>query len=217
MSWLPDPPVVLVLLQKIEAKENLLHDSSELFWYFYMNSMDPEKFKERTEFWINKQLEDSPKGGGFIDPEIRANILQGPEKLTKIIIDKLDKLSEEKFVPYHPDEKDDPIALYIYIHIEASRLTQFLKSEQYSERTREVLSNTISAFNRCDKTKGRYPNAPWPCEYSVSLEAIGSFIYITQFWLHKSDGVYEEALKSLSLAFAHNIMASLLILKRLVV
>ena len=35
----------------------------------------------------------------FIDPETRDSILQGPEKLTQIIIDKLDKLSEEKFVP----------------------------------------------------------------------------------------------------------------------
>jgi len=208
VSWLPDPPIALVLFQKIKAQENLLHDSSELFWYFYLNSMSPEKFKERTEFWIDKQLEDAHKGGGFIDPEIRDNILQGHEKLSQIIIDKLDKLSEEKFVPYHPDEKDDPIALYIYIHIEASRLTQFLKSEQYPERTREVLSNVVNAFNRCNKVID-YLNTPWSQEYSVSLIAVGSFLLITQFWLRKSDGDYEEALKSLFWGFAQNMMASL--------
>ena len=170
--------------------------------------MNPEEFKERTEFWINKQLEDSPKGGGFIDPETRANILQGPEKLTQIIIDKLDKLSEEKFVPYHPDEKDDAITLYIFTHIEASRLAQFLKSEQYSERTREALSNTIKSFSRC-RNAFSYSNVPWPKEYSVSLEAVGSFLYITQFWLQKSEGIYEDALKSLFWGFSQNMMVSL--------
>ena len=71
MSWLPDPPVVLVLLQRIEAEENLLQDSSELFWRFCLDSMNPEEFKERTQFWIDRHLEDSPKGGRFTDPEVR--------------------------------------------------------------------------------------------------------------------------------------------------
>ncbi len=172
MSWIPDPPVILVLLQQIEKGGNLLQDSSELFCRFCIQSMDPEEFKERTDFWINKHLEDSPKGGGFSDPEIRDCILQGHEKVSQIIIDKLDKLSAKTYVPYRPDEKDDAIALYIFTHIEASRLAHYLKSEQYSERTREVLSNGISAFNRC-KTINSFLNAPWSQQYSVSLEAVG--------------------------------------------
>ena len=61
MSWIPDPPVILVLLQRIEKEENLLQDSSELFWRFYLQNMGPDQFKERAEFWINRQLEDSPE------------------------------------------------------------------------------------------------------------------------------------------------------------
>lgn len=55
MSWIPDPPIILVLLQNIEKEENLLQDSSELFWRFYLQCMSPDEFKERTEFWINRQ------------------------------------------------------------------------------------------------------------------------------------------------------------------
>lgn len=50
MSWLPNPPRTLVLFQEIERDENLLQHSSELFWLFYMNSMSPEEFQERTEW-----------------------------------------------------------------------------------------------------------------------------------------------------------------------
>ncbi|MFC1958243.1 hypothetical protein ACFLVQ_01585, partial [Chloroflexota bacterium] len=71
MSWIPDPPVILVLLERIEQGGNLLQDTSELFWRFYLQSMSPDEFKERTEFWINRHLEDSPKGGGFMSSEIR--------------------------------------------------------------------------------------------------------------------------------------------------
>lgn len=208
MSWIPDPPVILVLLQRIEKEENLLQDSSELFWRFYLQSIDPDQFKERTEFWINRQLEDSPKGGGFQDPKIRDYILSGSEKLSQVIIDKLDELSERKYVSYPPDEKEDPVALSVYLYIEASRLARFLKSEQYSERTRECLANTINVFNRCHKSKGNYSNDPWPQEYSVSLYAIGSFLHITQFSIQKSDADYENALKSLALGFTMNILAS---------
>jgi len=213
MSWIPDPPVILVLLKRIEQGENLLQDSCELFWRFYLQSLDPDQFKERTEFWINNQLEDSPKGGGFQDPKIRDYILSGPEKLSQVIIDKLDELSERKYVSYPPDEKEDPVALSIYLYIEASRLARFLKSEQYSERTRETLSNAINVLNRCKKAKESYLDVPWPEECSASLEAIGSFLYITQFCIQKSDGNYEEALDSLFWGFAHNIMARLLIPK----
>ena len=130
MSWIPDPPVILVLLQKIEKGGNLLQDSSELFWRFYLRSMDPDEFKERTEFWINRQLEDSLKGGGFQDSEIRDYILSGPEKLSQVIIDKLDELSEKYFVSYHPDEKEGPVVLHVHLCIEACRLARFLKLEQ---------------------------------------------------------------------------------------
>jgi hypothetical protein len=198
MAWIPDPPVILVLLQRIEKEENLLQDTCELFWRFYLQSMGREEFKERTEFWINKQLEDAPKGGGFMDPAIRDNILAGPEKLAWLITDKLDELSAKRLVPYIPDENEDPIALHVHLYVESSRLARFLKLEQYSERSRESLTNTINVFNRCNKASGNFPDKPWGPEYSVSLFAIGSFLFATQFRIQKSDGQYENALESLA-------------------
>lgn len=208
MSWIPDPPVILVLLQNIEKGGNLLQDSSELFWRFYLQSLDPDQFKERTEFWINRQLEDSPKGGGFQDPKIRDYILSGPEKLSQVIIDKLDELSEKYFVSYHPDEKEDPVVLHVHLCIETCRLSRFLKLEQYSERSRESLTNTINVFNRCNKASGNFPDKPWDPEYSVSLFAIGSFLFATQFRIQQSDGQYENALESLVYCYANNLLAS---------
>ncbi len=114
MSWLPSPPTILVLMQKIEKGEDLLRSSSELFWLFCMNSLHPSEFNDRVLYWINKHLEESPKGGGFQDPEISEIILHGPERVTEIIVDRLDDLCEIKRVPYEPDEEEDPIALYIY-------------------------------------------------------------------------------------------------------
>jgi len=206
MSWIPDPPVVLVLLQRIEKEESLLQDTCELFWRFYLQSMEPGEFKKRTEYWINRQLEDAPKGGGFMDPEIRDCILAGPEKLAQIIADKLDELSEKKFVPYIPDEYEDPIALHVHLYVESSRLARFLKLEQYSERSRESLTRTINVFNRCNKASGNLK--PWGPEYSVSLFAIGSFLFATQFRIQKSDGQYEKALESLVGCYVNNMLAS---------
>ncbi len=208
MSWLPSPPRVLILMQEIEKGEELLSNSSELFWLFCMNSVSPAEFNNRVKFWINKHLEESPKGGGFQDTEISEIILQGPERVIEIIVDKLDALCEKKRVPYKPDEEEDPITLYIYTHIEASRLVWLLKTEQYSERTRETLDNSIIVFNRCFSAINGYPQAPWSQEYSVSLGAVGSFLYVTQFSLRKSDGDYEKALKSLFWGFSQNFMAS---------
>jgi hypothetical protein len=208
MSWIPDPPVILVLLQKIEEGENLLQDSCELFWRFCLQSMDPDQFKERTEFWINRQLEDSPKGGGFQDPKIRNYILSGPEKLSQVIINKLDELSKRKFVPYVPDESEDPIALHVYLYIESSRLARFLKLEQYSERSRESLINAINVFNRCNKASGIFPDKPWAPELSVSFFAIGSFLFASQFRIQQSDGQYESAMESLAHCYGNNLLAS---------
>ena len=207
MSWIPDPPIILVLLQNIEKGENLLQNSSELFWRFYLQSMGPEQFKERTEFWINKYLEDSPKGGGFTDPRVRDEIFQGPGKLGELIIDKLDELSTKHFVPYNPDEKEDPIALYIYLHFEASRLVRFLKCEGYSERSRDSLKNAINIFNRCNKAIGNLSNAPWSKEYSVSLYALASLLHVTQFLIQKSDGEYEHALNAIFWGFVFGLLA----------
>jgi hypothetical protein len=206
MSWLPSPTRVLVLMQAIEKGENLLADCSELFWLYCLNSLPPEEFHDRVLFWINRHLEDSPKGGGFIDLDLRDTIFLGPERVANIIIDKLDTLCFTKRVYYEPGQKEDPLALYIYILVEASRLVGLLKTENHSEKMRESLEHSINAFKRCEQIVVRLQNPPWSKEYSESLYAIGSFLYITQFQILKSEGNYQEALLSLFWGFARNML-----------
>ena len=160
MSWLPSPTRLIVLFKSIEKEENPLQDATELFWLFCMHSLSPDEFRDRVLFWIDKHLEDSPKGGGFIDPDTRDIILQGPEHVSKIILDRLDALCEMKRVPYIPDEIDDPESLYVSTLLESSRLIRLLKTEGYSERTREVLAHALNALVRF--------NEPWRHNYGVS-------------------------------------------------
>ena len=213
MSWLPPINKVLILIKHIEADEDPLLHSSELFWLFYTQSVTQEEYITRIAWFKDYHAKQKQIGGGFTDPDVEALMLQAfdnPEKAANIIVDRLDVLSEMKRVPYIPDQKDDPVRLYLYIHIEASRLARLLKLEGYSEKTREVLDNAINAFNRCNNATGTCSNAPWAEEYSISLQALGAFLHITKFSIQKSDGDYEYALKSLALCFTLNLMASLL-------
>jgi len=126
MSWLPDAPHLIRLLRRIEKGEDPLQDATELFWLFCMKSLSPDEFRDRVLYWIDKHLEDSPKGGGFIDPDVKEIILQGPERVAEIIVDRFDTLCEDKRVPYRPDENDDPAALYISTLLESGRLIRLV-------------------------------------------------------------------------------------------
>jgi hypothetical protein len=203
LGWLPDAPALLVLLERVENGENPFRDVTELFWLFCTNSLSPDEFRDRVLYWINKHLKDEPKGGGFIDRNVKGIIFEGPEKVAQILLNRLDAVSEKNRVPYRPGEADDPIRLYIYTHIEASRLTYFKNSEGYSERTREVLSNALNAFSRCNMAIDDHSNTPLPVEYSISFEAVGSYLYITRFLLQKSESIYEEALDDVLEGISH--------------
>src|SRR3989304_864166 len=104
MSWLPSPTRLIVLFKSIEKEENPLQDATELFWLFCMHSLSPDEFRDLIFFWIDKHLKDSPKGGGFIDPDTRDLIFQGPERVAETIIHRLDALCEMKRISYIPDE-----------------------------------------------------------------------------------------------------------------
>jgi hypothetical protein len=172
-----------------------------------MKSLSPDEFRDRVLYWIDKHLEDSPKGGGFIDLEVKEIIFQGPEKVTEIIIDRLDALCKIKQVPYLPDEVDDPVALYISTLLESSRLIRLLKTEGYSDKTREILSHALNTLARFSKPEISYQNPGWQKEYSTFIQAVGTFLYITQFLIQKSDGEYENAMKSLAGGIVYYITA----------
>jgi len=89
------------------------------------------------------------------------------------------------------------------MNIEAARLFRMLKIEAYSEKTREILSNAISAFNRCNNQKEGLEVSSFSLEHSISLKAIGSFLYINQFLIQKADGDYENAMISLKESILH--------------
>lgn len=204
MSWIPAPHKVLARLLRIEEKgDSRLLDASEVFWLFCLHSISPEGFPIEMA-----QLKESylVLKGEFTPPEIHTIMLQGfdnPEIAAQAVIDKLDMLTEKSRVIYVPDAIDqDSIGLYIYAHLEASRLTRMLKFKSYTEKTREMLDDALNAYVRCTNSFDGYVNAPWSDEYSVSLEAVGSFLYTTKFHICKSDGTYEDAMIALAHAIA---------------
>jgi hypothetical protein len=208
MNWLPDAPRTIVLLQRIEKGENLLQDVTELFWLFYKVSLSPDEFKDRILYWINKHRQDSPKGGGFIDPEIKEIVFKGPEKAAEIIINRFDTLCDTKRAVYIPDQDENPESLYVSTLLEATRLIRLLKTEGYSEKTREVLAQAINTFTRLTSIENRDSNPTLPKEFSLFTKAIGTFLYMNQFLIQKADGEYENALKSLASVIAFYIMLS---------
>ncbi|MFC2012475.1 hypothetical protein ACFLVU_05030 [Chloroflexota bacterium] len=214
MSWLPSPTRLIVLFKSIEREENPLQDATELFWLFCMKSLSPDEFRDRVLFWIDKHLEDSPKGGGFIDSDVRDIILQGPASVSKIIVDRLDALCEMKRVPYIPDEIGDAESLYVSTLLESSHLIRLLKTDGYSDRTREILTHALNTLARFNKQKIGQQNPLWQKEYSTFIEAVGEFLYITQFLIQKSDGEYENSMISLAGGIAHYYMTEATILDR---
>lgn len=210
MSWIPDPHQALSLFKRIEAEDDPLVDSSHLFWLFCTSSMPHQKFLSRMTELKESHL---VLKGKFNDPEIHTIMTEGfknPDKVAQAVVNRLDILSQMKKVPYRPDFQDDPERLYAYTHIEASRLFRFLKTEAYSERTREVLENALNSYSRCSNIVSSYSEAPWTEEYSASLEAVASFLYISQFYIKKVDGDYEDALSALAQGIAHGQLAYLL-------
>jgi len=207
MSWLPDIPHLIRLLRRTEEGENPLQDATELFWLFCKKSLSPDEFRDRVLYWIDKHLQDSSQGRGFFDLDVRGIILQGPEKAEEVAVGRLDTLCEMKRVPYIPDEIDDSESLYISTMLEASRLTRLLKTDGYSDKTREVLAHALNALARFKKSEITHQNPLWQKEYSAFSDAVGSFLCITQFLIEKSDGRYEDSLKSLANGIAYYIMA----------
>jgi hypothetical protein len=211
MSFIPDPPMIFVLLENIIKEVNLLQNSCELFWRFCLQSKNPKEFKERVEFWRDIQLEDGLTGKGFQNPETRDFILAGPEIVSEAILNKLETIREKTFIPYIPDEEDDPVNLNIYLYIESCHLTHFLRSEAYSERTRETLEKTINISNRLKKTKVHKLDLPLSEFYSASLYALDSYLHNVLFYVQKGDALYKDALQSLFWCYANNKMVKMTI------
>lgn len=86
--------------------------------------------------------------------------------------------------------------MYVFIHIQSAIFTRLLKIEAYSEKTREVLDSLIITFNRLINATVIDKQSELSEKYLASVEAIGSFLFIFQYDIQKSDGDYEDALSS---------------------
>lgn len=62
------------------SERDSLANASELLRLYSKYAMSPDEFRHRVSFWIDRQLEDSPKLGGFTDPGVARLILQGGDK-----------------------------------------------------------------------------------------------------------------------------------------
>ncbi|MFC2066842.1 hypothetical protein ACFLUO_07335 [Chloroflexota bacterium] len=202
MMWIPPITSTYVTLGRLASDENPLKDSTELFWHFCNGSLSPEEFIENINGWKER----APDADGFFDPKQKAFMLrayENPTEAAQIIVDRIDLLIEKKRVQYTPDKPGPPIELYVYLHLETTSLYRLLNVQAYSEKTREVLDDAINTYIRCSRSIDLYSNTPWSHEYSVSLEAVGSFLYITNFFVKNTDGDYEDALDALLTGIQH--------------
>ena len=185
MSWIPDIPGVMVLLQRIEADNAPMRNASKLFWLFYTGSMNPEEFRIRMAWWRDYHFEQLDRGAeGFLDSNIEAVMLRGfknPEEAAQTTVDRLDSLADKTRASYQPDEPDDPVRLYVYAYLESTRLVRLLKVEGYSDRSREILSSALNAFNRLQNMvgKGPYLDVPW----SLGEGAIFRCALVVRVWI----------------------------------
>lgn len=212
MSWIPTPHIVLGRLFRIEEEDDSrLLDASEVFWLFCLHIINPNDFpKEMAEFKESVEFQK----GTFTHPEIQRIMTEGfknPDIAAQAVINKLDLVIENLYVYYEPDQSDfDFVRLYIYIHLEASRLIRLLKFGIYSEKVRESLDSAIKAYNWIFKSlDNNNSTLPWSDDYTSSLEAVASFLFMTQYLVLKSDSDYEDALTSLANSISHGHMAYL--------
>jgi len=206
MTWIPDIPPLFSAIKRIEDEEDLLKDSTEMFWLFCNGIMNPDQFVERMDFWRKMVEKDKPEGGGFNISELESIMDEGfknPDSAVNIILEKFDSLIEAKSVQYIPDSNEPPIPLFVNLHLEAARLIRVIKVQGYSDITRESVAKALSVINRCYIALRNHPELLWPWEYSISLEAVGSFLYTMHFFMLKTDGKYEDALISLLKGLDH--------------
>ncbi|MBI4328317.1 MAG: hypothetical protein HY685_00445 [Chloroflexi bacterium] len=196
MSWIPDPLRTLTLLKRIEAREDPVSDSAELFWLFCTQSLAPEQFTERINV-IKNVVHGSP-GSGFVDPDTQAAMLRGfedPSSIATYVADRLESASRTNWPPYQPDQQEDPVRLYVFAHLEAARLWRLLKVEGHSDNTRDALERVRNAVGRLGPIRSF--DELWPPMFEESWDAVGNFLLVAEFHVSKGDGKYEDALQFL--------------------
>jgi hypothetical protein len=211
MSWIPNIPTVIMLFKRIEEKNAPMRFSTKLFWLFCTESLDPEqsikKITETKEHIRNKLTE-------FIDPDVDAVMriaFENQAQALQIVLDRLEYLIQKRYPPYEPDVADNPIDLYVYLNLLSTRLVRLLKTERFSERSRETLHSALNILGRLYNVlnQDKLLEKPWILGYGRCLELLRSFLYFTQFRIQKLEGEYELALQSLLIGLGNYRVPSL--------
>ncbi|MBN1602194.1 MAG: hypothetical protein JW915_11335 [Chitinispirillaceae bacterium] len=206
MDWIPDIPGFFTILQRIQNEEDLLKDSVDIFWSFCISLMNHEQYIERMDFWRKLDEKNETEERGFTDSELESIMYEGfknPDSAAISLLEKFDMLIENHIVDYIPDSKDAPTPLFVYIHLEAARLNRLIKVQGYSETTRDSITKTQNALERCFRSLKYFPTPPWQYEYLISLEIVASFLATQQYYILKIDGQYQEALEWLIKGLDH--------------
>lgn len=127
MAWIPDVSSTLVIIKRIERREDLLEDSIRLFQAFFNDAYGPEQFARRMED-IGKILSESR--GYFVDPEVAAAVeisIRNPAAGVALVVDRLHKLAPLFDVPYEPDRSGHTPLVAAGIHYHASLLVRAMK------------------------------------------------------------------------------------------
>lgn len=206
MTWIPDLPSFYSSLKRIENGEDLQKESVDLFWLFCNHIMSPKEFSDRMMWFRDHHTSKVTPGVGFRPAELEEIMIGGfedSEGAANRVLEKFDAIINSKSVEYIPDSVDPILPLYVYSHLESARLFRLLKVQEYSDATRESLGKALNSLTRCYRSLEGYTEEPWPLEYSISLEAVGSFLKATNFYILKSDGRYEDALIALIEGLEH--------------
>lgn len=193
MRLVPGVPGTLVAIKRMEEGRDDLHNSANLCWLFCNFDFSVKEFKERLAFeFVSIQ----GKKGEYLDPEITSLVVQGarePEKVASLLANRLDALALKKQVPY-AGRIDDPKAVFVSTHLEASRLVSTIEDEGFSDNARQVLKGALDGLSRCEYATEMAGTSPWPDYLTVSLKGVGCLLLTIQFSIYRHDGDYEEAL-----------------------
>ena len=123
-----DPPAIAVALTQIEDGEDVMRSSVELFWGLFRNLTEDEEDKLRNELSVSPTwLQDiHERGNAITSGAITVLAVHDPATFAERLPKRLRELAERLTPLYVPDEPDDAEALFIAVHLQASRLAFYL-------------------------------------------------------------------------------------------
>ena len=159
MAWIPDVSRTLVIIKRLEQREDLLEDSIKLFHAFFNHMHGPEEFAKRMAE-LGKLLSQSE--GYFVDPEIAAAVetaVRDPAAGVQLVVGRLHGLAPLFDVPYEPDGSGHTPLLAAGIHYHASLLVRAMRRSGIGEQRYGYGDDVGPAFRVLERLWLRYGEA----------------------------------------------------------